>query len=97
MVEGVLYICDKKKACNVSPGCGRECNCTTDPAHAANFVKIDGVYVEKPRAQQVTAEWIQIGGTEDFLCSYCNSRLKPYTFHGKKYDICPICSSFMMK
>ena len=32
--ERVLYMCDQKAACKVSPICGKECRMTHNPAHS---------------------------------------------------------------
>ena len=32
----IFYICDKKKECSCSPGCGVDCNHTKDANHALN-------------------------------------------------------------
>lgn len=42
-MERVLYICDREKC----DKCFSNCDHTTDINHAANFKKIDGIYIEQ--------------------------------------------------
>lgn len=94
-MNDVLYICNKKAPCNKSKFCGSHCNLTTRAENAANFTAQKGVMIEKPRPQQVTMSWKPIGGTDDAICPFCNSRMKNKTSHGKIFRMCPICGTFM--
>lgn len=94
-MDRVAFICNRKASCSHSERCGRECNLTCHPEYAANLTKIGDDYVELPRPQQVTQEWVKIGGTNEYLCSFCLSRMRITTAHGKIFRICPICGSFM--
>ena len=60
MPKEVIYLCDKKKECNKSFGCGEFCNHTTDIRHAVNFINLgDGIYFEE-RPETPTIDAIPI-------------------------------------